>query len=82
MRKTLLFMALIIAAALFVVSTANVSDAATLYRWVDDQGVVLYRKSVTYVDVVLGSKGAVEHNFPALPDIPPFRYFRRASKAF
>jgi glutaredoxin-like YruB-family protein len=40
MRKTLLSMALIFAAALFVVSTANVSDAATLYRWVDDQGVV------------------------------------------
>jgi glutaredoxin 3 len=39
MRKTLLFMVLIIA-ALFVALTANVSDAATLYRWVDEQGVV------------------------------------------
>lgn len=40
MRKTILFMALIIAAALFVVTTINVSNAATLYRWVDEKGVV------------------------------------------
>jgi len=40
MRKTIVFMALIIATALFVMTTMNVSNAATLYRWVDDQGVV------------------------------------------
>jgi glutaredoxin 3 len=40
MRKTLLSMALIIAMALFIMTTMNISSAATLYRWVDDQGVV------------------------------------------
>jgi glutaredoxin-like YruB-family protein len=39
MRKTILFIALIIA-ALFVMTTMNVSNAATLYRWVDEKGVV------------------------------------------
>jgi len=39
MRKVVLFSALIIA-ALFVVTTSTLSNAATLYRWVDDQGVV------------------------------------------
>jgi glutaredoxin 3 len=38
MRKKLLSMALIIV-ALFVMMTMNASNAATLYRWVDDQGV-------------------------------------------
>ena len=40
MRKIALFMALIITAALFIVATSTLSNAATLYRWVDDQGVV------------------------------------------
>jgi glutaredoxin-like YruB-family protein len=40
MRKALFSMALILAAALCVSATAAFSDAATLYRWVDDQGVV------------------------------------------
>ena len=40
MRKTLFSMALILAAALCVAMTVTVSDAATLYRWVDEQGVV------------------------------------------
>jgi glutaredoxin 3 len=40
MRKVVLFTALIATAALFIVTTATLSDAATLYRWVDDQGVV------------------------------------------
>jgi glutaredoxin-like YruB-family protein len=40
MRKTLLSMALIIAMALFIMTTMNIASAATLYRWVDDQGVV------------------------------------------
>ena len=40
MRKCSLFTALIIAAALFVVTTSTLFNAATLYRWVDDQGVV------------------------------------------
>jgi len=40
MRKTLLPMTLIIAMALFVLTTMNISNAATLYRWVDEQGVV------------------------------------------
>jgi glutaredoxin 3 len=39
MRKFTLFTALIITAALFVVTTSTLF-AATLYRWVDDQGVV------------------------------------------
>ncbi len=40
MRRIALSAALIITAALFVMATAIPSDAATLYRWVDDQGVV------------------------------------------
>ena len=40
MRKALFSMALILAAALCVSATAILSDAATLYRWVDEQGVV------------------------------------------
>lgn len=40
MRKAVVSMALICAASLFIVATASPSDAATLYRWVDDQGVV------------------------------------------
>jgi glutaredoxin-like YruB-family protein len=40
MRKIVLFVALIITTALLIVTTSNLSDAATLYRWVDDQGVV------------------------------------------
>jgi glutaredoxin-like YruB-family protein len=40
MRKTIFSMALILAAALCVSATATLSDAATLYRWVDEQGVV------------------------------------------
>ena len=40
MRKTLLSMALIIAIALFVMVTLKTASAATLYRWVDDKGVV------------------------------------------
>ncbi len=40
MRKILFFTALIVTAALFMVTTSTFSDAATLYRWVDDQGVV------------------------------------------
>jgi glutaredoxin 3 len=40
MRKALFSMALILAAALCVSATAAFSDAATLYRWADDQGVV------------------------------------------
>ncbi len=39
MRKFALFTALMITAALFIVTTSTLS-AATLYRWVDDQGVV------------------------------------------
>jgi glutaredoxin 3 len=39
MRKAALFMALIVTAALFFVTTSSLSSAATLYRWVDDQGV-------------------------------------------
>ena len=40
MRKALFSMVLILAAALCVSATATISDAATLYRWVDEQGVV------------------------------------------
>ena len=40
MRKSLFSIALIVAAALCVAMTVTPSDAATLYRWVDDQGVV------------------------------------------
>ena len=40
MRKVVLFTALIVTAVLFVVTTSSLSNAATLYRWVDDQGVV------------------------------------------
>ncbi len=40
MRKTLLAMALIAATALFLMMTLKTADAATLYRWVDDKGVV------------------------------------------
>jgi len=40
MRKAFFSMALILAAALCVSATAAFSDAATLYRWVDDQGVI------------------------------------------
>ena len=40
MRKALFSMALILAAALCISATATLSDAATLYRWVDEQGVV------------------------------------------
>ena len=40
MRKALFSMVLILAAALCVSATATLSDAATLYRWVDEQGVV------------------------------------------
>jgi glutaredoxin 3 len=39
MRKFVLFTALILTAALFIVTTSTLF-AATLYRWVDDQGVV------------------------------------------
>jgi glutaredoxin-like YruB-family protein len=39
MRKYALFTALIITAALFILTTSTLF-AATLYRWVDDQGVV------------------------------------------
>ena len=40
MRKPFLSMAALIAIALFVMTTLHTSDAATLYRWVDDKGVV------------------------------------------
>jgi glutaredoxin-like YruB-family protein len=40
MRKALFSIALILLAALCVSATATLSDAATLYRWVDEQGVV------------------------------------------
>ncbi|MGE5799116.1 MAG: Uxx-star family glutaredoxin-like (seleno)protein [Syntrophaceae bacterium] len=40
MRKAFFSMALILAAALCLSAAAAVCDAATLYRWVDDQGVV------------------------------------------
>jgi glutaredoxin 3 len=39
MRKAALFMALIVSAALFFVTTSSLCNAAALYRWVDDQGV-------------------------------------------
>ena len=39
MRKTLLSMALIIS-VLFIMTTVNITWAATLYRWVDEKGVV------------------------------------------
>lgn len=40
MRKTPLARVFIAAAALFAMITLNAADAATLYRWVDDKGVV------------------------------------------
>jgi len=42
MRKALFSIALLLAAALCISATATLSDsdAATLYRWVDEQGVV------------------------------------------
>jgi glutaredoxin-like YruB-family protein len=40
MRKTALVLALLGVAALFAAAVATPSDAATLYRWVDEQGVV------------------------------------------
>lgn len=40
MRKAFFSMVLILAAALCVSATATLSSAATLYRWVDEQGVV------------------------------------------
>ena len=40
MRKALFSMALILAAVLCLSATATLSDAATLFRWVDEQGVV------------------------------------------
>ncbi len=40
MRKTLLAIALILATVLFGMIALNTVDAATLYRWVDDKGVV------------------------------------------
>jgi glutaredoxin 3 len=40
MRKALPSMALLLATALCVAMTITLSDAATLYRWVDEQGVV------------------------------------------
>jgi glutaredoxin-like YruB-family protein len=69
MRKFILFTALILTAALFIVTTSTLF-AATLYRWVDDQGVVHVSENppegkMNVAQAVVGEKPDKEPTAPA-----------------